>query len=245
MPNVASSPAATLASGNGRHTRSSGSPKPTCRPARAWTIGSQPAASRSGPVLPKPVMEQVTSRGLSARRSARSTPSRESTPGRKFSTTTSAERASARARRRSSGTRRSRTTERLPRFHATNRPGSRRYGSPRGRFDLEDVGALVGEQLPDERCGDVMAEFQDPQPREQAAGLRHRPTRSGLPDLDLPACAFPLKTTMTRRSPRPTSRLRARPRIRPAETGESGRSFPGTHRRGRLGAARNSAGATR
>src|SRR2546423_935030 len=91
---------------------------------------SCPALSRSGPVWPKPVSEQMTRRGNSVDRAAGEQPSRSSTPGRKPSMSTSAR---AQSRRKSAGPSRafrSMAMLRLPRFSASNCSGSPRRRSP-------------------------------------------------------------------------------------------------------------------
>ena len=59
-------------------------------PARAWTSGSHPGASRSGPVEPQALMEHVTNPARLRRISSSPSPSRASAPGRRFSTSRSA-----------------------------------------------------------------------------------------------------------------------------------------------------------
>jgi len=57
-------------------------------------MAPKPGWSRFGPVWPKPERRTMTSPGFSARRASQPRPSFSSTPGRKFSTTMSASRAS-------------------------------------------------------------------------------------------------------------------------------------------------------
>ena len=68
------------------------------------------------PAVPKPEIEQKTTPGLAARTCSYASPNRRSVPGRKFSTTTSARRASSRAAARSAARSRSRMMLRLERF---------------------------------------------------------------------------------------------------------------------------------
>src|SRR5438105_1437135 len=91
---------------------------------------SCPALPRRGPVWPKPVSEQMTSRGNSADSAAGEHPSRSSTPGRKPSMSTSAR---AQSRRRTPGPSRalrSIAMLRLPRLSASDCSGSPRRRSP-------------------------------------------------------------------------------------------------------------------
>src|SRR6266849_52193 len=91
---------------------------------------SWPALSRSGPVCPKPVSEQITRRGSSAASAAGAHPSRSSTPGRKPSTSTSARAQSRRSTAGPSRAFRSTAILRYPRFSASNCSGKPRSKSP-------------------------------------------------------------------------------------------------------------------
>src|SRR5216684_742265 len=72
--------------------------------------------SLSGPASPKPLIASRTRRGLSSASRSSPSPSRSITPGRKFSTSTSAQRTSASTNARSPGSFRSMATLRLPRL---------------------------------------------------------------------------------------------------------------------------------
>src|SRR5438270_10162043 len=91
---------------------------------------SCPALPRRGPVWPKPVSEQMTSRGNSADSAAGEHPSRTSTPARKPSMSTSARAQSRRSTPGPSRALRSIAMLRLPRFSASNCSGSPRRRSP-------------------------------------------------------------------------------------------------------------------
>ena len=58
-------------------------------PPNAEPMAAYPGPSRNGPVWPKAVMRAMTSRGLIACSASQPRPHFSSTPGRKFSTTTS------------------------------------------------------------------------------------------------------------------------------------------------------------
>ncbi len=49
-----------------------------------------------------------------------------------------------------------------------------------GRFDLDHLGAHIGEVLAAEWAGDDLREFEDPDPRERS-GCHHYPPRAGVP----------------------------------------------------------------
>src|SRR5229473_2614124 len=72
--------------------------------------------SLSGPASPKPLIASRTRRGLSSASRSSPSPSRSITPGRKFSTSTSAQRTSASTNARSCGSFKSMATLRLPRL---------------------------------------------------------------------------------------------------------------------------------
>ena len=79
--------------GAGDETRAWG--PPFLGPLSACTAKSYPGRSASGPVRPKPEIEQTISRGLRARSSPGSRPSRAALSARKFSSTTSLRRANS------------------------------------------------------------------------------------------------------------------------------------------------------
>ena len=83
------------------------------RPARS---GRSRRGSASGPSWPKPVIEPITSRGLSSWSRSTGKPRRSSTPARKFSSSTSARRTSAASTSASSASLRSRTIDSLLRL---------------------------------------------------------------------------------------------------------------------------------
>ena len=97
MPDSAFSPVSTSTTATPTLVgAASGWPVMLMRPPTACTSRSYPA-SAAPCSRPNPVIEQYTSPGLAACRVAASSPYRSMTPGRKFSTTTSADAASARA----------------------------------------------------------------------------------------------------------------------------------------------------
>src|SRR5687768_6708604 len=95
-----------------------GCPVTLISPDNACTMMSYPGREAVPSRSPNAVSEQYTSWGLAADRLSWSRPNRAINPGRKFSTTTSDERARRRARLRWRSDDRSRTTERLFRFKA-------------------------------------------------------------------------------------------------------------------------------
>ena len=94
----------------------SGKPVRPMRPPRAWAVMSKASLEDSGPVWPKPLMEQYTSRGFSSLRASCPRPQPSMVPGEKFSTSTSALRARRRHRSCPSGARRFRVKDRLLRL---------------------------------------------------------------------------------------------------------------------------------
>ena len=70
------------------------SPVSDMPPPSAWTIMSNAGRSRYGPSRPKPVSDVTTSDGFSSRSTSAPMPSFSIVPGRKFSTTASAEQTS-------------------------------------------------------------------------------------------------------------------------------------------------------
>ena len=102
-----------------------------CAAAAASTTHPHPAIPARGSSAPKPGSEHEISPGACGASDAWSRPWRAITPGRKFSTRTSAAVASRTAVARSPGAVRSSTTLRLPRC-STALPGCRQRGPPGG-----------------------------------------------------------------------------------------------------------------
>src|SRR5690606_18763861 len=112
----------------------------------------EPGRPPSGPSWPNPEIDRVTSRGLSSARRAVPNPSRSSTPGRKFSRSTSARRSSASSTSVPSGVLRSRAMDSLLRLQdrkyvATGSPppSGRTNGGPQCRVSspLPGVSTLM------------------------------------------------------------------------------------------------------
>ncbi|MNS86839.1 hypothetical protein D3C72_1207540 [compost metagenome] len=114
---AAYSPEAKSASGTPHLTGSpSGSPVTLITPAAAWMVRSKPPSAARGPLCPYAEIEQYTRPGLCSRMLAKPRPSLSMTPGRLFSTTTSASRISRRASAASPASFRLRVTDCLFRF---------------------------------------------------------------------------------------------------------------------------------
>ena len=170
-------PARTAAGSAARPPRRSGgparsSPRPGCRTPGAW---------RTGPVWPNPVTRSTTSAGLIFCSSSGPRPHFSSTPGRKFSITTSAWATSRRRMSWPSGVPKFRVMVRLFRaitFHHRPWPSLVRpwvrAGSPAGVLHLDDVGAPVAEQHRGDRRGVDGAQVQHPQSGEGSVGRRGR-----------------------------------------------------------------------
>ncbi len=96
-----------------------GGPVTLMIPASPWTIASYPGRPPSGPSWPNPVMDRTTRPGFSSCSRSTGKPSRSRTPGRKFSTSTSACRTSRVSVRLPSSAFRSRVIDSL--FRLTDR----------------------------------------------------------------------------------------------------------------------------
>ena len=117
MPPKACSPADRSATGiPGLTGGPPGRPVTAMIPLIPCTTASYAGRCAHGPVCPKPLTEQYTSRGLRSSSCSGPRPRRSMTPGRKFSTSTSARAASSAATARSAGSFRSRATDSLPRL---------------------------------------------------------------------------------------------------------------------------------
>ena len=142
-------------------------------------MASEPRQSRYGPSCPKFDMDTITRRGLDSTSESKPSPSRSITPGRKFSTTTSAVAASLRAISAPAPVFRSSVTLRLLVLRCRKRPlrsrvrlvvgkrpkPPRRVARP-GALDLQHVRAVVGHQLGAVGAGDVVGEVEDSHVRE-------------------------------------------------------------------------------
>ena len=139
------------------------------------SVSRTPEASPSARSGRIPTTRAHTRCGHRSRTVSASSPNRSATPGRQFVISTSAASSSVCSSATPSSAVRSMARLRLLRLPARKitPPSSscgpnRRYGSPRGRLDLDHLGAEVGEDQAGERARDVARCFDDVDPREWA-----------------------------------------------------------------------------